>query len=149
MFGGFDRKVDENKLHFYQCYLLPNLHFCICVHIFAFVCIIWHFYAYFGSFCTIWARCSIWSEQLLRRAKTTANFPTKRRQRTTCVISVQEEKPTRCWWHGWVGDVGMLRQYAEEVGSQFSLKDGWMDTSIHGSQLLSRGMKSLQIYYHN
>ena len=27
MFGGFDRKVDENKLHFYQCYLLPNLEF--------------------------------------------------------------------------------------------------------------------------
>ena len=43
----------------------------------------------------------------------------------------------------------MLRQYAEEVGSQFSLKDGGMDTSIHGSQLLSCGMKSLQIYYHN
>ena len=66
-------------------------------------------------------------------------------QKDTCVISVQTDN------RGEVGDVGMLRQYAEEVGSQFSLQwmDGWMLTSIHGSQLLSRDMKSLQIYYHN
>ena len=37
-------------------------------------------------------------------------------QKDTCVISVQTDN------RGEVGDVGMLRQYAEEVGSQFSLQ---------------------------
>ena len=51
---------------FYQYYLLPNLHFCICMHIFAFLCIILHFYAYFGCFCTIWAFKEDLTEKLMK-----------------------------------------------------------------------------------